>query len=132
MDVYEFLSAELRRRRWNMSDLARASGLTKQAVGQWLTEDEAARLVPSPLSCEKIAAALGEDPDYLLELAGHRRRRTDRPSRASDPDLAHLMARWPHLPTGRKEAILALASTIAEVLTVLVKPARTASTPVAN
>lgn len=95
MEVFEFLRTELRARRWNMSDFARAAGVSKQAAGQWLSEDASTRLIPSPASCQKIAAALGIDPDYILELAGHRKPRPDRPS--IDPVQSELDTRLARL-----------------------------------
>lgn len=50
-----------------------ATGLAQK----WVSPNPRNRSTPSPLSCEKIAAALGEDVDYLLELSGHRKPRVD-------------------------------------------------------
>jgi transcriptional regulator with XRE-family HTH domain len=72
MSLFDFLKAELHARDWSMTDLARKAGCSKQIVSQWLAEDPAERIVPSPASCAKIASALRVDADYVLQLAGHR------------------------------------------------------------
>jgi transcriptional regulator with XRE-family HTH domain len=113
MSLFDFLKTELRARDWSMTDLARKAGCSKQIVSQWLAEDESLRIKPSPASCKKIAEALGLDLDYVLDLAGHRNPRDLDPAHDMvDPGLARLLASWPKLPEGRKEAILALASAV--------------------
>lgn len=88
MSLFDFLKTELRARDWSMTDLARKAGCSKQIVSQWLAEDEAERIVPGTKSCQKLAAALGVDEDYVLALAGHRK---PRPGEAQ-PDEAELSA----------------------------------------
>ncbi|HXJ32346.1 MAG TPA: helix-turn-helix transcriptional regulator [Gemmatimonadales bacterium] len=86
MTLFDYLKAELRARDWSMTDLARRAGCSKQIVSQWLAEDEVERIIPGPKSCLKIADALGLDPDYVLELAGHRKPREQ--AAAPNPRLA--------------------------------------------
>lgn len=117
MTLVDYLKATLRERGWSMTDLARRAGVSKQAVGQWLSEDEFTRVSPRPIYCEKIAAALGVDPDYILELAGHRRR--SEVAGPPDPGLAEVIALWPTLTEERRDSIRLLA----------VASARTADNP---
>jgi len=64
----DWLKAELDRRDWNMSDLARRMNSDPSAVGRWVRNDR----IPDPQSCDVIADALGIDVDRVLVLAGHR------------------------------------------------------------
>ena len=63
-----WLKNELRRREWNMSDLARRINADPSAVGRWARGDR----IPSPESCDLLADALGVDLDRVLVIAGHR------------------------------------------------------------
>jgi transcriptional regulator with XRE-family HTH domain len=63
-----WLKNELRRRDWNMSDLARRINSDPSAVGRWARGDR----IPDPASCDLLADALGIDIDRVLVAAGHR------------------------------------------------------------
>ena len=69
----------------NMTRLAEVLDVPVQSVSKWVAEDERKRTVPGPASCQKIARGLNLDPDYVLELAGHR----SAVSRTQTVDLAH-------------------------------------------
>lgn len=56
----------------NMTRMADVFDVPVQSVSKWVAEDERKRTVPGPASCQKIARGLGLDPDYVLQLAGHR------------------------------------------------------------
>jgi transcriptional regulator with XRE-family HTH domain len=60
-----YFRAELDRRRMTMTEFAKLSGVRVQAIYKWKESK------PNPESCRKVAAALGEDPEHLLVLAGH-------------------------------------------------------------
>lgn len=89
VELFEYLRGELRERGWSMTDLARRSGVSKQAVAQWLSEDRFTRVTPKPAACQKIAEALGVDADYVLELARHRKPRAGRTPLDAKMDAAH-------------------------------------------
>jgi transcriptional regulator with XRE-family HTH domain len=74
----------------SVTRLAEACGVSIQLASKWVAEDPRKRVTPGPASCEKIADALGYDPDYILELAGHRRQR-GQPTQL-DPRLAAFLA----------------------------------------
>lgn len=75
--IFAFLKREMLGRSWNVSRLADACDVDIALAARWVAENPKRRVVPGPKSCAKIAAALDVDPDYVLELAGHRERRTD-------------------------------------------------------
>ena len=64
----DWLKDELRRREWNMSDLARRLDISPSVVGRWIRDGR----IPTPESCDRIADVLGLDVDRVLVLAGHR------------------------------------------------------------
>lgn len=59
----------------SVTRLAEAFDVPVQSASKWLHENERKRTKPNPDSCEKIAIGLSLDPDYVLELAGHRKPR---------------------------------------------------------
>lgn len=56
----------LRDRNMNQSDLARAAGLTRDAVSTYVR----ARSMPEPINLAKIAKALGVEPSFFLLKVG--------------------------------------------------------------
>ena len=79
MPIHSLLRAELETRfANNLSRMGEACDASPSMVSKWVSEDTRRRSVPSPSSCARIAAALGLDPDYVLELAGHRQPREPR------------------------------------------------------
>ena len=68
----DYLRAAMHVRGWNLARLAQACEVNDGLVAKWVSPNSRVRVVPSPASCYKIAAALDEDPDHILELAGHR------------------------------------------------------------
>jgi transcriptional regulator with XRE-family HTH domain len=78
MTLFDVLKSALRERDWTIPYFARMCAVSPQLAYKWLAEHESQRIIPGPKSCEKIAAALGFDPDYVLELAGHRKPRQPR------------------------------------------------------
>lgn len=107
MTLFEFLKTALAERRQTIPQFARTCGVSGQLAYKWLAEDPEQRIVPSPMSCEKIASALGADSDYVLELAGHRKPRGEHVP--MDPDIAAISAVWPSLEGGIQHAIRILA-----------------------
>lgn len=94
--VFELLHDAMRDRYGgSVTRMADAFGVPVQSVSRWVHEDDHKRTTPRPLACEKIAIALDLDPDYVLELAGHRKPRADRP--AVDPVNFELNARLARL-----------------------------------
>ena len=67
----------------NMTRMADVFDVPVQSVSKWVADDERKRTVPGPASCQKIARGLDLDPDYVLQLAGHR------PADGASVDLAH-------------------------------------------
>lgn len=63
-----WLESQLIRRDWNYSDLARRVGVRPAVVSRWIRNER----TPNPASVDKIADALGRDPDEVLARAGHR------------------------------------------------------------
>lgn len=68
----------MRERGWTIARLAEACDVSDGLAAKWVSENPRLRVIPSPKSCEKIADALGVDPDEVLELAGHRKAREPR------------------------------------------------------
>jgi transcriptional regulator with XRE-family HTH domain len=63
-----WLTAQLRRREWNESDLARRMERTPSVVNRWARGER----TPNPASCDLLADVLGIDRDLVLAVAGHR------------------------------------------------------------
>jgi transcriptional regulator with XRE-family HTH domain len=70
--VDEFLKTEMALRHWTKAKLAEECDVSESLVSKWVSDDPRRRVLPSPQSCAKIAAALGADLDQVLALAGHR------------------------------------------------------------
>jgi transcriptional regulator with XRE-family HTH domain len=70
--VDKYLKAEMSARGWNVSKLAEACNVSIGLAAKWVTDNPRYHVQPGPTSCAKIAAGLGVDADYVLELAGHR------------------------------------------------------------
>jgi transcriptional regulator with XRE-family HTH domain len=71
--LFDLLKREMHTRHWNVSRLAEACGADVALTSRWVAENPERRVTPGPRSCQKIAEALDLDPDYVLELAGHRK-----------------------------------------------------------
>jgi transcriptional regulator with XRE-family HTH domain len=65
---HAWLRRQLQRRDWSQADLARRMNAATGAVSNWVRGER----IPNPQSCERLADVLGEDPDFVLTLAGHR------------------------------------------------------------
>jgi transcriptional regulator with XRE-family HTH domain len=63
-----WVRAELRRREWNDSDLARRMGVSSGMISHWLSGERR----PNPYSCDLLADALHADLDTVLALVCHR------------------------------------------------------------
>jgi transcriptional regulator with XRE-family HTH domain len=63
----EFLTEILRERGWSPAELARASGLSRQAISNYLNE---ARRTPDEHALAALAHALGYPPEILYQAAG--------------------------------------------------------------
>lgn len=66
IDFIEWLEAELRKRSWDISELARRSGLYASTFSRILSRERKA----GPEACVGIARALGEPPEKVFRLAG--------------------------------------------------------------
>ncbi|GIG57096.1 hypothetical protein Lfu02_14680 [Longispora fulva] len=97
-----YFRAELDRRKMTMTELARLAGVKVQAIYKWRT----AR--PTSESCRKIAAALGEDPEHLLMLAGHLDQR-DEGSAPSEIDVEAAIWASDSFTRAQKEVLVATA-----------------------
>lgn len=92
-----WLSAALKRREMNQSDLARRIGSGSGAVNQWV---RGAR-VPSVESCWRIADAFDLPVVMVLRRAGHPVEEGD-----GDDDEDRLLAMWRKLtPDGREDVM---------------------------
>jgi transcriptional regulator with XRE-family HTH domain len=107
--VNEYLRETVVTRGWTIPRLPDACDVAVGLAQRWVSENPRYRVTPNPRSCEKIAAALDIDPDYLLEMAGHRHARTERAHVVDDPGLAAVTAAWPRLDDGLRRAIQILA-----------------------
>jgi transcriptional regulator with XRE-family HTH domain len=67
-----FLRQAMRDRGWTIPQLAEACEVAVGLAQRWVSENPHYRVTPNPLSCAKIATALGVDLDQVLALAGHR------------------------------------------------------------
>lgn len=76
-NLQSWLRRQLKRREWLQSELARRTGLSDSSISQYLSGNR----IPDPITCDKIADALGADRDLVLALAGHRP-----PDTPIDPD----------------------------------------------
>lgn len=56
----------------NISRFAEACDSTPSMASKWISDDPRRRVTPSSASCKKIARGLRINPDYVLQLAGHR------------------------------------------------------------
>jgi transcriptional regulator with XRE-family HTH domain len=62
-----WLQDEMDKRRWSESELARQTGILPSVINRWKRGEYG----PNANSCVKIANALGVDPQFVMELAGH-------------------------------------------------------------
>jgi transcriptional regulator with XRE-family HTH domain len=67
----KWLRLAIKERHTSLRAVGRAAGLSHVTLHNTIWGEH----VPTAQSCLKMAEALGEDPDYVLELAGHRRPR---------------------------------------------------------
>jgi transcriptional regulator with XRE-family HTH domain len=65
-----WLRDEMEKRRWNESELGRQTGILPSVINRWGRGEYG----PNANSCVKIANALGVDPQFVMELAGHKPR----------------------------------------------------------
>lgn len=82
----DFLRQAMKERAWSIPRLAEACDVNPGLVARWVSKNARYRVTPGPASCKKIAAALGLDPDYVLELAGHREHTRPREPVEADTD----------------------------------------------
>ncbi len=123
--IYELLSDAMRERfGGSVTRLAEACGTSTALASRWVHENERKRMIPSPASCEKIALGLRLDPDYVLQLAGHRKPRPGQPASQVQPELDAHLARYGETlskyPRALRQAIIeaneAMALAIAEIV----------------
>jgi transcriptional regulator with XRE-family HTH domain len=62
----DWLNEELKKREWTQADLARASGLTRQAISNYINE----RRNPDDQAIAAIARALRLPPETVFRIAG--------------------------------------------------------------
>lgn len=68
MDKFsEWLIGEIKQRGWSQSDLARASGLTRQVISYYLVGESKS---PNPEALRAIASALKLPPETVFRAAG--------------------------------------------------------------
>ena len=63
----EWLSKKMKERNWSQSDLARASGLTRQAISYYLSEKSKQ---PDEFALQEIAHAFKLPPEEVYRVAG--------------------------------------------------------------
>lgn len=71
----DWLRTELDKRGWTLAEFARRLGTWNSLISKWLNNVQR----PRPAQCHQIAAALGIDPDLVLDAAGHRPTDIDAP-----------------------------------------------------
>lgn len=64
----KWLKRQLERREWRQVDLAKRADISTTSVSHYLNGNR----IPDPVTCDRIADALGADRDLVLALAGHR------------------------------------------------------------
>ena len=109
-DFGDFLDRWLAEQRWSQGRLAHESGISQGLISKWVHSDRSRRSVPSPRNLEKLAPVLGVPYEDLMRLGGYL------PGELAgeqplDPALASVVARWPRLSAGVREAIGILVGT---------------------
>jgi transcriptional regulator with XRE-family HTH domain len=96
VDISDYLREAIRLRGWTVKQFAAEADVSFSSAWKWLSADDRYRLTPSPANCAKIAGALGQDTDVLLELAGHRspRRRARAHVSAQRQAIRDQVDRW--------------------------------------
>lgn len=117
-----WLEAQLLRREWNQSDLARRVGVRPAVVSRWIRNER----VPSPASADRIADALTLETDEVLTRAGHRpdltRTALDALHARIDPHLRKVVGR-----PGADDAIVASVRNVVELLESISPPPASAA-----
>lgn len=85
MGFVEWLKEEMRVRHLTQAELARRSGIRQPMIHRWLKGEWG----PSANSAFALANGLGLDPEYVLEVAGHR----PRPRTPESTELRQLTSR---------------------------------------
>lgn len=104
----KWMIAELDEREWRPVDLARRMQPDNPAsmassISKWIRGVRQ----PDPASCERLALILGADPDYVLELAGHRASISGALARDdARAKIAAMIATMPGEEIGRIELII--------------------------
>ena len=62
----QWLQSEMDKRAWSQGDIAKRSGLSKQAISNYLNEQRS----PNQDALAAIARALGYTPEFVLRLVG--------------------------------------------------------------
>jgi transcriptional regulator with XRE-family HTH domain len=100
MDTFsDWLIAQMKVRDWSQSDLARASGLTRQAIGRYLAEKTK---TPDEFALQKIAHAFELPPETVYRAAGIL------PSKpADDEEIEEIMYEVRHMNKADRPELLA-------------------------
>jgi len=98
----EWISEEIKKRRWTQNELARAAGLSSGLVSRIMNGQR-----PGLQVCKDLARALDLPIDTVLELAGHLPREDD-----LDPDLEQIKNIFRKLPPAARKALLGVAHSL--------------------
>jgi len=104
----EYLQWWFRETGWGPTRLANSAGVSQSLVSKWAHPDRSRRARPSPKNLERLAPALGRSYEDLMKMAGYLPGNLQ-PAAPTDPGLAKVVARWPRLSDGVREAIGILA-----------------------
>ena len=108
MDVNfsSWLSEKMREREWSQSDLARASGLTRQSISYYLSDKSKQ---PDEFALQRIAHALKLPPEQVYRAAG-----TLPPKAKDDPWVDEMAHKLSQLPPNLRDVANRLIDSLAE------------------
>jgi transcriptional regulator with XRE-family HTH domain len=95
----DWLSTKMREREWSQSDLARAAGLTRQAISYYLSEKSKQ---PDEFALQRIAHALKLPPEQVYRAAGILPQKPD-----LDEEIEQIVHEAAKLPKADREEVLA-------------------------
>ena len=63
----DWLTEEMRLRKWNQAELARRADILPSVISRWMNND----WLPDATSCYRLSKALGVYFNFVLRMAGH-------------------------------------------------------------